>query len=72
MNVSFFGGAALEAAHQVLDAFLSGGDGFRDAHFVWHVADDGKADLVSLCCGRKVRVVRNDALYFDEVDALAL
>ena len=68
----FFAGAAFETAHQVLDAFLTGGDGFGDADFVGNVADEGDVLLVGFGGGGEIRVVRDDGLSFDEVGALRL
>ena len=49
---------------------LSRCDGFRDTHFVGHVADDGQADLVRFGGSGEIRIVGDDALNFEEVDAL--
>src|SRR6266481_1304333 len=43
-----FRGATLENPHEVLDALLTGGDGFGDAHLVWDVSDDREILLVGL------------------------
>jgi hypothetical protein len=67
----FFGGAALEAAHEVLNTFLSRGDGFPDANFVWYVAYDRETDLAGFRSRGEIGVVGNDALDFNEVDALS-
>ena len=67
-----FAGAAFEAAHQMLDAFLAGGDGFGDADFVGDVADEGEILFVGFGGGGEIGVVRDDGLNFDEVGAFAI
>src|SRR5579871_126269 len=67
-----FAGAALEAAHQVLNAFLAGGDGFGDADFVGDMANEGKIFFVGFGGGGQIGIVRDDGLHLDEVGALRL
>src|SRR6185295_13834943 len=68
----FLAGAAFEAAHQMLDAFLTGGNHFVDANLVRNVADNRNSDLVRLGGGGQIGIVGNHRLHLDEVDSLRL
>ena len=68
----FLAGAAFEAAHQMLDAFLACGNHFADANFVRDVAGNRNSDLVRFGGGGPIGVVGNHRLHLDEIDALGL